>query len=205
MELRDVFKRRKSVRAFEQRPVPRDATQRVMSSVLHAPSAGFTQGNEFLVLDTPEGIARFVELTDDASDPYTDDDRAVFPPVIVVPLANQRAYTDRYSLPDKVEFGLGDAAKWPVPYWDVDAGMASMLILLAAIDEGLAGWFFGLTDDGHDLLQAFRVPDRFKPIGAIGIGYPAPERVEGSGTRRPRRGADELVHYGTWPNDFPTG
>jgi hypothetical protein len=32
----------------------------------------------------------------------------------------------------------GKEIEWPVPYWHLDAGAALMLILLAAIDEGLA-------------------------------------------------------------------
>lgn len=41
-----------------------------------------------------------------------------------------------------------DAAdSWPVKFWKVDAAKASMLLLLAAVDEGLSGWFFGFTHD----------------------------------------------------------
>ena len=39
-------------------------------------------------------------------------------------------------MPDKLSDG--EEIDWPVPYWFVDAGAALMLVLLAAIDEGLA-------------------------------------------------------------------
>jgi nitroreductase len=199
MELHEILKKRKSVRAYEQRPVPREVIDRVLASVLHAPSAGFTQGNEFFVIDTKEGISRFLQLTDEPLLPYTDEDRRTFPTVLVLPLADRSAYTDRYSEPDKHAFGLDDAARWPVPYWYVDAGMASMLILLAAVDEGLAAWFFGISEGEAELLAELEVPDRFKPIGAIGLGYAAPaEHIEGSSMKRKRRGVDELVHHGRW-------
>jgi len=45
-------------------------------------------------------------------------------------------YHDRYRQPDKLEDG--QEIDWPVPFWFVDAGAALMLLLLAAIDEGLA-------------------------------------------------------------------
>ncbi len=53
MEFRELLKHRKSVRAYEQRPVPGDVLDRILASVRYAPSAGFTQGNEYLVLDSP--------------------------------------------------------------------------------------------------------------------------------------------------------
>ena len=138
MELWDVLRRRKMVRHFRQDPVPRDVIDRVMASVLHAPSAGFTQGNEFLVLTTSETIAAFLRLTEDPEFPTPDDWAEAIPPVVVFPLSNRAAYLARYSKPDKIDFGLDDPDKWPAPFWDIDAGMASMLILLAAIDAGLA-------------------------------------------------------------------
>ena len=64
-------------------------------------------------------------------------------PVVIVPLASKAAYLDRYALPDK-GWTDRDEARWPVPYWDVDVGMASLLMLLTAVDEGLGACFFGI-------------------------------------------------------------
>ncbi len=52
-------------------------------------------------------------------------------------------YLARYSAQDKIEFGLDDLERWPVRFWDVDAGMAAMQLQLVAVDEGLDTWFFG--------------------------------------------------------------
>ena len=41
------------------RPVPPDVVDRIVRNGLRAPSAGFSQGWGFLVLDTPADIARF--------------------------------------------------------------------------------------------------------------------------------------------------
>jgi nitroreductase len=201
MELWDTFRRRKSVRAFRQDPVPGDALDRVLASVLHAPSAGFTQGNEFLVLDDPEAVAFFWEVTSDPTDLMTEDDRTRLAPVIVVPLVDKDAYLSRYSAPDKEQYGLGDEERWPVPFWYVDAGMASMCILLAAVDEGLAAWFFGIAHGEEELLARFDVPPRFRQAGVIGIGYAAdadPLSAQSSARTRRRRTADELVHRNGW-------
>ena len=199
MEFQDVLKRRRMVRAFEQRPVPPEVLVRVMQTVLRAPSAGFTQGNEFLVLDQPEATARFWEIATHPRWPMDPEVLAAAPPVVVLPLSNQAAYLDRYSAPDKAEFGLQTAEAWSIPYWDLDAAMAVMLILLGAIEEGLGGWYFGIFYGIDALLTEFGVPTGFKPIGAVGLGYPRADKGDpGSATKIPKRPLKDVVHFGRW-------
>jgi nitroreductase len=201
MDFQDYLKRRRSVRAYDQRPVPREALGHVLASVLHAPSAGFTQGNEFLVLDDPAAVADFWAITDDPHDPISPEQRLVLPPVLILLLSNRTAYLTRYSAPDKAGFGLDQAERWPVPYWDIDAGMASMLILLAAVNEGLGAWFFGIFAGEQEMLVRFGVPEEFKPIGVIRLGYPAPadpNAARGSFRRIARRSVEALVHRNGW-------
>ena len=201
MEFRELLKHRKSVRAYEQRPVPGDMLDRILASVRYAPSAGFTQGNEYLVLDTPEALADFWRLIDDPKDPFSAEMLLELPPVLILPLSNRQAYLDRYSQPDKAGFGMEQAEAWPVPYWDIDAGMASMLVLLAAIDEGLAAWFFGISSGEKALLERFGVPEAFKPIGVIALGYAAatdPSAHTSSAARRRRRPTESLMHRNSW-------
>ena len=126
--------------------------------VLHAPSAGFSQGTELLVLTDPDAVAAFWELNEQPDFPTPPEHIPLRPPVVVVVLSNADAYTERYAAPDKIRFGLDQAANWHVPYWDVDAGMATMLILLAVVEEGLGAFFAGLVDDGRPTLDHFGVP-----------------------------------------------
>ena len=72
-----------------------------------------------------------------------------------------------------------------------------MLMLLAAVDEGLAALFFGIFSHEAELLDALGVPAGLQPIGTIAIGYGAPDRPSGS-LRRGRRGLDQVVHRGGW-------
>lgn len=201
MEFREILRHRKSVRAFEQRPIPAETLDRILATVRYAPSAGFTQGNEYLVLDDPVAVAEFWALTDDPDEPITPEQRAVLPPVLILPLANRQAYLDRYSQPDKIAYGMDQAERWPAPYWDIDAGMATMLMLLSAIDEGLAAYFFGIASGEHELLARFGVPAEFRPIGVIGLGYPAPSDPNGprsSAFKRRRRPTEALLHRNGW-------
>jgi len=48
------------VRTYDaSRPVPAELTDRIVANGLRAPSAGFSQGWGFLVLDNPADVARF--------------------------------------------------------------------------------------------------------------------------------------------------
>ncbi len=184
------------VRSYhEDRPVPADVVDRLLAAAVRAPSAGFSQGWGFLVLDTPEDITRFREAVTPAEDPEEWFAARVRAPVIIVPHSNRNTYLDRYAEPDK---GFVDRSDewWPSPYWDIDAGFASLLMLLTAVDEGLGACFFGLPKDRIDAYrQAFGVPEDFHPIGAISVGYSEEPPQDFSARRRP---LDDVVHRGRW-------
>ena len=118
-------------------------------------------------------------------------------PVVIVPLASKAAYLDRYAQPDK---GWTDRSedRWPVPYWFVDAGMATLLVLQTAVDEGLGARFFGIPGEHlATFRRAFGVPDSHAPVGAITVGHRVPDAgAAGSAARRERR--TNLVHRGRW-------
>jgi nitroreductase len=187
------------VRRFDQRPVPAEHVDRLLDLARRAPTAGFSQGVEFLVLDTPESVAAFWRITDDPLSPTEPDELAHGPTVIVLPIADKRPYLARYSEPDKASFGLHDEESWPVKFWEVDASMAAMVALLAAVDSGLGGWFFGISAGEKDLLAHFGVPDGIRPIGVIGLGYRAADEAPvGSATTRRRRPLEQQIHRNTW-------
>ena len=199
MEFREVVARRRMVRRFARTPVPSEVLDRVLDLARRGPSAGFSQGLELLVLDTPETVAAFWEITRDPEFGWDVEDVAVGPTVLILPLPDASRYVERYSEPDKIRFGLDRADAWPVAFWDVDAAMAAMLILLAAVDEGLGGWFFGITHGERELLDRFGVPAPLRPIGIVGLGYRADDEVRGgSSTTRRRRSFEEQVHRNGW-------
>jgi len=199
MEYPDVVRRRRMVRNYDpDRPVPAELVEKLLGYAIHAPSAGFSQGWGFLVLSTPEQCAAFWAATTDA-DEEPDNWLAGMrrAPVIVVPHSNRDAYLDRYAAPDK-GWTDRDEARWPVPFWHIDTGFASLLMLLGAVDEGLGACFFGIPPVHTDAFRAaFAVPGHFTPIGAITIGYPAPDKRSPS-LKRGRRPLSDVVHHGRW-------
>jgi nitroreductase len=198
MEFQDVVQRRRMVRNFDERPVDPAIVGRVLSNALHAPSAGFSQGWAYLLLDTPADIERFWSATTPPSggtDAWSEGMRRA--PVIIVPMSSKRAYLDRYAEPDK-GWTDRDEARWPAPYWDIDTGMAALLMLLTVTDEGLGACFFGIPPEQiTPFREAFGVPEDYKPIGAIAIGQRAPDRRSPS-LKRGRQPTSALVHRGRW-------
>ena len=115
-------------------------------------------------------MSAFWEITRDPEFGWDPDDVAVGPTVIVLPLPDPARYLERYSQPDKIAFGMDEAEHWPVKFWEVDAAMASMMMLLAAVDEGLGGWFFGITHGERALLDRFASRTTFVRSGSWGSG-----------------------------------
>jgi nitroreductase len=192
-----VLRRRRMVRAYdENRPVPVEVIDRLVQAALRAPSAGFSQGWGFLVLNTPEDVARFRDAATPEIEPENWFSAQVRAPLVIVPHSNKNAYLDRYAQPDKGFTDRSDAW-WPSPYWDIDTGFAAMLILLAAVDEGLGACFFGMPIERIGVYkEAFGVPAELNPIGAISVGYPAAEPRRDFGARR--RPTEDVVRWGRW-------
>jgi len=198
MEFQDVVRKRKMVRSFEDRPIPRDVLDRILANAQRAPSAGFSQGWAFLVLEGKEQVGRYWdELWPEARRKEFGWPDMFKAPVLIVCLSNKSQYLARYSLPDK---GWTDKSEshWPVPYWDIDTGMAAMNILLTAVDAGLGAVFFGIFDQPK-FHKTFSVPDEFSAIGTIALGYAKPnDRQSPSLKIVGRRAATDVIHRGHW-------
>jgi nitroreductase len=196
MEFQDVVRRRRMVRTYDpDRPIPPHLVDRIVDNGLRAPSAGFSQGWGFLVLDTAEDVARFRAASTPADGPEGWFAATVQAPLLIVALANKDAYLDRYARPDKGFTDRSDAW-WPAPYWDIDTGFAALLMLLTAVDAGLGACFFGLPAERIEVFRhAFGVPPEYSPIGAISIGYGAEPPRDLSSRRRPRQ---DVVRRGRW-------
>jgi nitroreductase len=200
MELADVVRRRRMIRRYSSQPVDRAVLDRILENALHAPSAGFSQGWAFLVLDQPEDVGWFWLCTTGAGldEPDSWLRGMTTAPVVIVPLSHKDAYLDRYAEPDK-GWADRDEGRWPVPYWHLDTAMASLLMLLTVVDEGLGACFFGIPAPAVPAFRTeFGVPEGYLPIGAITVGH----RVADAGSRgsaaRGRRGVAEVVHHGSW-------
>jgi nitroreductase len=192
MEFIDVLRKRRMVRSFEDRIIPPEVVERILSAGLRGPSAGFTQAVDLVVLEGDEQTATYW----DAALPVAH--RASFPwpgllraPLLVVVVSSEDAYHRRYAEPDKGAIGV------EVPWWHVDAAFAALLLQLAAVDAGLGALFFQARGVPA-LREAFGIPASHAPVGTVAIGHPAPDRPSSSVSSRRRRAVDEVVHRGRW-------
>lgn len=196
MEFSEVRRRRHMVRRYQPDvPVPDDVVERVLDAALRVPSAGFTQGVSLLVLRGPAKDRYWEVATGGAPERDRWVSGMATAPVLVVVWTDPEAYLDRYAEPDK-GWTDRDPARWTAPYWYVDAGMAVLAMLYAAVDEGLGACFFGVPPDRIGALRsAYGVPERQELVGVVSLGAAAapPRR-----SRRERRSADDLVHRETW-------
>lgn len=198
MELTDVIRRRRMTRAFERRSVAPELVDGLIDLARRAPSAGNTQPWAFVVLEGDQ-TARLWDVTLPAGR------RGGFrwarlldAPVVVVAVVDPGAYAHRYAEPDKRGTGLGAGVDaWPVPYWWVDGGMAVHGLLLAAVDAGLGALFYGLFDHEEAALAALGVPPGWRALGAVAMGWPAPDEP-GRSTARGRPDLGDVIHRGGW-------
>jgi nitroreductase len=196
------------VRAFTGEPLPPGTAQRLLRAANRAPSAGFSQGYSFLVLEGAEQSAPLWEMFYDDAASFGEgeaQERAEIAalsraPLVIIPLACKDVYLDQYAERPDRGWTDRDEARWPVPYWYIDTGFTALLILLAVVDEGLGAVFFGIPPSIMTAFRArFGVPAEWTPIGAIAVGYPDP----GADPVPPppagmRKSLAELVHQGRW-------
>jgi nitroreductase len=195
VDFKEVLARRRMVRNFTDEPVDREAIERIVRAAKRAPSAGFTQG-QYLVVVTDPAMRRQIavlanedEYVKEGFDPWISS-----APVHIVVCISEADYHRRYQEPDKLEDGK--EMDWPVPYWWIDGGAALMLVLLAAVDEGLAAGFFGFHRMSG-LNELLEIPDEVSPLGVVTVGHPAPDRRSSSLKNR-RKPLQQVAHWERW-------
>jgi FMN reductase [NAD(P)H] len=202
VEFRELLPHRRMVRHYAADPVPREQVERIVSTVRRAPSAGYSQGQRLLVVTDEAGRGKVGQALADAGwageqglEPWLET-----APVHILVCTREDDYHDRYRLPDKLDDG--QEIDWPVPYWFVDAGAALMLLLLAAIDEGLAAGVSGVPREAAAALRpSFGIPEDVDVVALVTVGVGAPDpgwSAVTSRRTRPRRAPDEVVRWERW-------
>ena len=190
------------VRHYAAEPVAHESVRRIAETIRRAPSAGYSQGQRLLVVTEESGRAEVARILGDAGW-TTPEDREPWlesAPVHVLVCTREADYHDRYTKPDKLQDG--EELDWPVPFWYVDAGAALMLVLLAAIDEGLAAGLSGVPRDAAAALRvSFGIPEDVDIVALVTVGAPAPDPGWSAVTSRrtqPRREQNKIVRWEHW-------
>ncbi|HKZ20777.1 MAG TPA: nitroreductase family protein [Acidimicrobiia bacterium] len=196
MDFVDVLRKRRMVRNFRPDPVPAESIERIVSAARKAPSAGFSQGVSFIVVTEESTRQAIAELAEESTYVATGFDPWISKaPVHLVVAVSEQAYHERYQEPDKLRSD-GSEIEWPIPYWWVDAGAALMLVLLGAVEEGLAAGFIGVHSL-PGLRELLEIPAEVNPLGIVTLGFPLPDRRSRS-LERGWKAQDLVVHYERW-------
>jgi nitroreductase len=202
VEFTELLSLRRMVRHYRPQPVPRAVVERIVETVRRAPSAGYSQGQRLLVLTDPDARSELARIMSesgwtavDGREPWLES-----APIHILVCTREDDYHDRYRRPDKLQ--AGEEIDWPVPFWFVDAGAVVMLLLLAAIDEGLAAGLSGVEGEAAAKVRVrFGIPADVAIVALVTIGRGAPDPGWSAVTSRrtqPRRDPTEVVHWERW-------
>lgn len=196
MEFGDAVRTRRMTRSFSDAPVDRGLIEECLDLAARAPSAGKTQGWGLVGLTGTD-----TSLYWDAALPEPMREGFGFPGLlragfVGVVTADPGAYVMRYSEPDKARTGLGAGADaWPVPYWTVDASMATMTFLLALHERGLGALFFAVAREDA-VRTALGIDPSVQVIGAVAAGHRDQlGSPRGRSAARPRRRGPDTVRW----------
>jgi len=183
------------VRRYLPDPIDAEALARIARAALQGPRAGQAEGISVVVVTDPQQRAALARLG--GEDEWVARGRPPWlspAPAHLVICVDPAAYRRRYAEPDKGPAALA------VPWWWVDGGAALTLVLLAAVDEGLAAGFLG-AHALPGLAEALGLPEGVLPLGVVTVGPRHPE--EAPTRHRERRAEAELLHNGAWGRPFP--
>lgn len=198
MDFQKVVNKRKMIRSFKEKKIPKKKLDRILNNMFRGPSAGFSQGIEVIVLQDQDEKELFYDqwgTKEKRRKRYNKWPKLEDADIILIVCSHKNAYLDRYAESDK-GWTDRDEKRWPVPFWHIDAGMAALLGLLTVVDEELGAVFTGC--DTEKTQRDFYIPLEYTPIGSILIGYPEDEDTPSPSLKRGRRKLDQVVHYGKW-------
>ncbi|MDR2883335.1 MAG: nitroreductase family protein [Alistipes sp.] len=173
MTLTDILKKRRSVRKFESRPVPRDVVEGLLRLTLTAPSSKNTRSTRFMVVDAPVTLERISQMRDFGSSLI-----ATAPCAVIV---------------------SGDASATDL--WVDNAAISATILQLAAEEAGLGSCWVHVNGrsqrredpDGPDAEEYLRgflsLPADWRPLCVVALGYP----LEPSKPHHERDDADKII------------
>ena len=138
----EAVQKRRSVRAYQPTPVPKEKLLRVLEAGRLAPSAGNIQPWHFIVVTDAEkreklGEARFAKFLKEA-------------PVVIVGCGDQKA-----------------SPKW----FMVDVAIAMQNMVLTATSEGLGTCWVGSFDE-NQVRELLKIPENYRVVALLALGYP---------------------------------
>lgn len=147
MDIFEAIKNRRSIRLYKKRPVDESLIEKVIDAARYAPSGANLQPWKFVVI-TDKAMRE--KIGKGAKFFFVKSHHVSEAPVLIACLADLKK------------------SKWAV----IDTSMACQNLMLAAHALGLGTCFVGIFDE-EETKRQLGIPDNFKVIGLITLGYPA--------------------------------
>ncbi len=194
----ELLRERRNVYGFLPKPVPEKILVQIIKDATHVPSAGFTQDFDLVIVKdelTRQKISEACRQELYGKMSLARKDFISNAPVIVIPCGNMKRFEEKY----------GNAqTNARLPWWLIDAGFASLSLILSAFEHGLGASFIGAIEDAKivDIL-ALPKDGSIVPLAAIPIGYRDPEehllwKERSAKIKQRRKAIDELIHWDKW-------
>jgi len=167
MEVFEAIKKRRSVRNFLEKEIPREKEERLIEALRLAPSAGNLQSRRFYFVKDKDRKEKLAEA-------------AIFQnfisvaPLVVVGCADLR-----------IEKHYGERGKNIYAICDVAVAIENMM--LEATELGLGTCFVGAFDE-KKVINILNLPKNLKPIAIVPVGYP--DGIPPATDRKPK---EELI------------
>ena len=182
----DILKSRRSVRAYDSRPVREEDIVAMCEAARWAPSACNHQTWRFVAVTDRERIDR---LCDEALRPVISNKWLRQAPLIIAGCSQL----------DIVANKIGTRVTG-IEYYQIDLGIAMEHIVLKATELGLGtcwvGWF-----KEHKVKEILGIPDRVRVSALLAVGYPA----DTPPAKRARKPLQKILFSETWANPYPPG
>ncbi len=170
MEVKEAILRRRSVRSFKEKDVPRELLEDIMESVRMAPSASNRQDWKFVLIDdfaTREKLARAANNQNFVKEA----------PVVVAGIN-----TERKMMSCGVKAGT------------VDLAIAMDHLTLRAAEEGLGTCWIGAFDQ-EKTKEILSVPEDSKVITLMPLGYPTYDLTK---ENKRRKSLEDIIKYNSF-------
>jgi len=164
MELIEAIRNRRSIRDYQDTPVPEDKLARVLEAARLSPSARNSQDRSFIVVRGREQRGRLAEAAGHQR-------HLAEAPVVIAAVGTK----PEYHMPNGV------------PAYAVDMGIALDHMTLVAVEEGLGTCWIGGFDQ-ETARTALGVPDRYVIAALLTLGFP-----EAIPEAKPRKALADIV------------
>jgi len=172
MDVFQVIKTRRSVRAYSDAPVPEDSLKKILEAARLAPSAHNSQEYKFIVVRDKEKRKAIAKAASEQK-------FVAEAPIIIVGVSLNPEYL------------LGSE----VPAYALDIAIALDHMTLAAVEEGLGTCWIGVLSQ-KQIKKILNIPDNYKVAALLTLGVPYDEP-----TKKSRKNIEELVCYETFTEE----